>query len=279
MGMMMSMFEEYCIRERPDIVMVVGDVDSTRGIAIATSKMGVRLAHVEAGLRSGERDLPEEMNRRIADMLSDYCFCTTLEACKNLYREGIDQDRVHLTGDVIIEQLWHSLPLAFSDPEPPQDKYALITLHRGYNVDDREKLCNILDELNMIARDIRVILPIHPRTASRVYSFGLEDRLDKLDVRKPFGYLEMLDYMRKAFLVITDSGGVQIETSVLMIPCLTVRKATERMHTVEQGSNMLIGVEEISTTTYRYIDNPPLYNTVLDDSRDASERIVGILKA
>lgn len=278
-GKMMDAFEEYCVREKPDIVIVVGDVDSTRAVSIVVSKIGsdTKLAHVEAGMRSGERDLPEEMNRKITDILSDYCFCTTEGSCENLRCEGISEDKIFLVGDVMIEQLYHALPKAECDPKPPKDKYILVTLHRGYNVDNKNQLGAILSGLESVADQARIIFPVHPRTAQRVYSFGFKSRLKKFDIRKPFGYLEMLAHLRDASLVITDSGGIQIETSILNVPCLTVRKATEHKHTLIQGSNKLVRADEISKFVTDRLNNKMTYSGLSDDGK-ASEKIIQILE-
>jgi UDP-N-acetylglucosamine 2-epimerase (non-hydrolysing) len=278
-GKMMDAFEEYCVQEKPDIVIVVGDVDSTRAVSIVVAKIGsvIKLAHVEAGMRSGERDLPEEINRKVTDILSDYCFCTTEETRKNLRHEGISENKIFLVGDVMIEQLYHALPKADCDLKPPKDKYVLATLHRGYNVDNKNQLDAILSGLESVADQARVIFPMHPRTVQRVRSFGFKSRLKKFDVREPFGYLEMLSYLRDASLVITDSGGVQIETSVLNVPCLTVRKATEHGYTLTHGSNKLVKTDEIDKFAIDRLNNKTIYSG-LDDDGKASEKIIKILE-
>lgn len=278
-GKMMDAFEEYCVQEKPDVVIVVGDVDSTRAASIVVSKIGsdTKLAHVEAGMRSGERDLPEEMSRKVTDVLSDYCFCTTEEACENLRREGVSENKIFLVGDVMIEQLYYALPKAGRDLKQPKDKYVLVTLHRGYNVDNKNQLDAILSGLESVADQVRVIFPMHPRTVQCVHSFGFKSRLKKFDVREPFGYLEMLSYLRDASLVITDSGGVQIEASALSVPCLTVRKATEHKHTLIYGSNKLVRADEIIKFAIDRLNNETAYFG-LDDDGKASEKIIKILE-
>jgi len=245
----MRRFEPVVIEKRPDLVVVVGDVNSTMACALVAVKLGVPVAHIEAGLRSFDRSMPEEINRVVTDVVSDLLFVTERSGLENLKREGIADCKVHFVGNVMIDTvLRHRDAAAQSDIAGrlglrPGARYALVTLHRPSNVDDREKLRGLLRALDELARDIAVIFPIHPRTRRNAEEAGLDGELGRLVVTEPLGYLEFLNLMNNAQLVITDSGGVQEETTVLGVPCLTVRENTERPATVEFGTNRLVGTD------------------------------------
>jgi len=245
----MRRFEPVVIEKRPNLVVVVGDVNSTMACALVAVKLGVPVAHIEAGLRSFDRSMPEEINRVVTDVVSDLLFVTERSGLENLKREGIDDSKVHFVGNVMIDTLLrHRDAAAQSDIAGrlglrPGARYALVTLHRPSNVDDRGKLRGLLRALDELARDIAVIFPIHPRTRRNAEEAGLHAELGRLVVTAPLGYLEFLNLMNNAQLVITDSGGVQEETTVLGVPCLTVRENTERPATIEFGTNRLVGTD------------------------------------
>ena len=245
----MRRFEPVVLQKRPSLVVVVGDVNSTMACALVAVKLGVPVAHIEAGLRSFDRSMPEEINRVVTDVVSDLLFVTERSGLENLKREGIADCKVHFVGNVMIDTLLrHRDAAAQSDIAGrlglrPGARYALVTLHRPSNVDDREKLRGLLCALDELARDIAVIFPIHPRTRRNAEEAGLDAELGRLVVTEPLGYLEFLNLMNNAQLVITDSGGVQEETTVLGVPCLTVRENTERPATIEFGTNRLVGTD------------------------------------
>jgi len=253
----MKRFEPVLEAERPAAVLVVGDVNSTIACALVASKMGVAVIHVEAGLRSYDRSMPEEINRVLTDQISDLLFTTERDAHLNLAREGVDDRRIHFVGNVMIDTLLGHLPQATpparifgaaSDPNVfsrSATGYALVTLHRPANVDSPDILERLLRTLRRVSESIPVVFPIHPRTRTRIEAAGLSAALDTPRILElaPLGYLDMLGLMSKARLVLTDSGGIQEETTALGIPCLTVRENTERPITVEQGTNTIVGTD------------------------------------
>jgi UDP-N-acetylglucosamine 2-epimerase (non-hydrolysing) len=228
---------------RPDRVLVYGDVNSTLGAALVCSKLGIPVAHVEAGCRSFDRTMPEELNRVLVDQMSDLLFTPAAECAENLAREGISGSHVQFVGNVMIDTLIRLLPFATHSPSislPP--KYALVTLHRPSNVDNVEVLERLMAVLRHVSSRLPVIFPIHPRTRSRVTQLGLVRLPDtRFSMIEPLGYLEFLALERDAAVVVTDSGGVQEETTYLNVPCLTMRANTERPITVTIGTNTLIG--------------------------------------
>jgi UDP-N-acetylglucosamine 2-epimerase (non-hydrolysing) len=240
----MRRFEPVLDEVRPQAVLVVGDVNSTLACALVAAKRGVRVIHVEAGLRSYDRSMPEEINRVLTDQISDLLFITEKSALANLVREGIDPARVEFVGNVMIDTLHRNLERAVPANQTlgatlPQ--YAVLTLHRPSNVDDAATLAALLDVIGEINRRLPVVMPLHPRTRGSIEKYGYTDRLDGLHVLPPVGYLEMLGLMRDAKLVLTDSGGIQEETTALGVPCLTLRENTERPITLSEGTNTLVG--------------------------------------
>ncbi len=244
----MKRFEPVLVADRPDWVVVVGDVNSTVAAAMVASKLGVRLVHVEAGLRSFDRTMPEELNRIVTDALSDRLFASEPCAVANLQREGIDTSRVFLVGNVMIDTLQANLERARAarayvrfDLEPGE--FALATLHRPSNVDVRENLVSILAAIDYAAKKVPVLLPLHPRTRKRMEEFGLSQSIagNRVKIVEPLGYLYTIGLIDEARLVLTDSGGVQEETTYLRVPCITLRDNTERPITVEIGSSRLVG--------------------------------------
>jgi len=241
----MQAFEPALLDRKPDLVLVYGDVNSTVAAALVCSKLGVRVGHVEAGLRSGDRTMPEEINRRLTDQLSDLLFTPSEDGNENLAREGIDRSKIYLVGNVMIDTLVRLLPKAEkslpSSVEPP---YALVTLHRPSNVDDLDWLRELLTTLADLSARLKIIFPVHPRTRQRLESLGdmpTRESNSQLCLLDPQPYLEFLALQRHATLVITDSGGIQEETTFLGVPCLTVRDNTERPITLTRGTNRLVG--------------------------------------
>jgi UDP-N-acetylglucosamine 2-epimerase (non-hydrolysing) len=243
----MEAFEPVLASERPDWVVVVGDVNSTLACALVASKMnhGGRIAHVEAGLRSGDWTMPEEVNRVLTDRLSHLLLTPSHDARCNLLNEGIDQARITFVGNVMIDSLLMLLPTARATTVMNRlgltpNEFALATLHRPSNVDDPVRLEGILRALSAVSKKLKVVLPLHPRTRGRVQAFGLEKLLESIVVTEPASYVEMIALQDAAAAVVTDSGGVQEESTVLGVPCLTIRESTERPVTVTEGTNALV---------------------------------------
>jgi UDP-N-acetylglucosamine 2-epimerase (non-hydrolysing) len=236
----MMRFEPVLLERKPDIVLVYGDVNSTVAAALVCSKLGVRVGHVEAGLRSFDRSMPEEINRLVTDRLADLLFTPSEDADRNLLREGIAAGKIFRVGNVMIDSLVRLLPAArqrVRDGIP--ERYALVTLHRPSNVDDSAALKSILQSLIDVSRDLAVVFPAHPRTRQRIAEFGLA--ADRLRIFDPLPYVDFLALQVRAEVVITDSGGIQEETTYLGVPCLTLRENTERPITVSVGTNVLVG--------------------------------------
>jgi UDP-N-acetylglucosamine 2-epimerase (non-hydrolysing) len=245
----MVAFEEVCRRQKPDLVMVVGDVNSTLACSIVAKKMLIGVAHVEAGLRSFDLTMPEEINRMVTDAISDYFFVTEPSGVDNLLHEGKPKESIYLVGHVMIDNLLRQVELldAGGADEFPTGalkkmlgEYLFLTLHRPSNVDDREVLAGIVSALNEISVRLPIIFPVHPRTRKMLdlYDLKLADNIHQLP---PLGFRESLFWWRDAVMVLTDSGGLQEETTALRIPCITLRENTERPITVEMGSNVLAG--------------------------------------
>lgn len=242
-------FEKLLLADRPDLVLVVGDVNSTLACALACSKVGVPVAHVEAGLRSFDRAMPEEVNRIVTDVLSDLLFVTEPVGVRYLRAEGVAKSKIHLVGDVMIDTLRASLPrareLAVAKKELGIDApYAVLTMHRPANVDDPARLARLLDLVGAVSALVPVVFPLHPRTKKRLDETGLASRLaanGRVRAIEPLGYLRFLSLLDGAALALTDSGGVPEECTFLGIPCVTLRETTERPLTVEHGVNTLVG--------------------------------------
>lgn len=240
----MVKFEQTILERKPDWVLVYGDVNSTVAAALVCAKLGVNIAHVEAGLRSYDRAMPEELNRLVTDQLSNLLLTSSPEAEPNLNKEGIPSDRIHFVGNVMIDTVFRLMHKA-EMPEIPGldgDEYALVTLHRPSNVDDPETLKRILTALDDISSRLKLVFPIHPRTRSRIDALGHQLAPGVL-LQEPLGYLECVALQKGSKLVITDSGGLQEESTSLGIPCLTVRENTERPITCTEGTNTLIGTD------------------------------------
>ena len=253
----MRRFEPIVDTEKPNAVLVVGDVNSTIACALVAAKKQVSVIHVEAGLRSYDRAMPEEINRVLTDQLSDLLFTTERKALDNLAKEGVDSNKVHFVGNVMIDTLRANLSQSvppektISKAEDPDiflknpNGYGVLTLHRPSNVDDPEILHNLLQTLLDLSKDLPLIFPIHPRTKSVINKAGLDHLLNTPNILQlsPLGYLEMLGLMAEAKLVLTDSGGLQEETTALGVPCITLRTNTERPITAEQGTNTVVGTD------------------------------------
>ncbi|MDH3521592.1 MAG: UDP-N-acetylglucosamine 2-epimerase (non-hydrolyzing) [Myxococcales bacterium] len=285
----MKAFEPIVLEQRPDAVLVVGDVNSTIACGLVAVKLGVKLVHVEAGLRSFDRGMPEEINRILTDAISDLLFCTEQSGVDNLRREGVADEKIHLVGNVMIDTLTKHREKAeqsriLEDLGLAEQGYAVLTLHRPSNVDDPRTLEKLIDALEVVQQDMPLVFPAHPRTRAKLREFGLGGRLESmrgLRILDPIGYLGFLKLMASARLVLTDSGGIQEETTILQVPCLTLRENTERPVTVELGSNRLVGIDpqrivaayqEILAARETSFQIPPLW-----DGR-AAQRIVAVLR-
>lgn len=239
----MVALEKVIIHYKPDHVMVYGDVNSTMAASLVCAKLLIPVGHVEAGLRSFDRTMPEEINRLITDQIADLLFTPSADANDNLLREGVSLEKIYLVGNVMIDTLVRLLPKAEMPPvEKLSEKYALVTLHRPSNVDHRETLHAIIESLIEISESLQVIFPVHPRTRQKIEDYSLEI-LDngRFLLMEPMGYLDFLALQSRAKVVITDSGGVQEESTYLGVPCLTLRENTERPATVTVGTNRLVG--------------------------------------
>ncbi len=236
----MTRFEPVLLERQPDIVLVYGDVNSTVATALVCAKLGVRVGHVEAGLRSFDRTMPEEINRLVTDQLADLLFTPSEDGDVNLRKEGIPAEKIFRVGNVMIDSLVKLLPVAQRQSKNGlPERYALVTLHRPANVDDGATLKRLLQSLLEVNRDLAVIFPAHPRTRQRIADFGLN--AEQLRILDPLSYVDFLGLQSRATVVITDSGGIQEETTYLGVPCLTLRENTERPVTVTFGTNVLVG--------------------------------------
>lgn len=261
----MTGFEEICQNDRPDLVIVVGDVNSTLACSIVAKKMCIEVAHVEAGLRSFDLAMPEEINRMVTDSISDLFFVTEEQGLKNLIKEGKPKDKIHFVGHVMIDNLFYQLDkLASMDTgcfptnvfKQNHEDYGVVTLHRPSNVDEKQTLKKIFHTLNTISQQLPLIFPIHPRTRKNMESFGITPG-HGIELTEPLSYMEFLNLWKDSRVALTDSGGLQEETTALGIPCLTIRENTERPITVTQGTNELMGnsPEKMLTAFDRIMNN------------------------
>lgn len=236
----MRRFEPVVLERKPDLTLVYGDVNSTVAAALVCSKLLIPVGHVEAGLRSFDRTMPEEINRIVTDRLSDVLFTPSEDGDANLLREGVPKERIHFVGNVMIDSLIRLLPAARNCPKNGfPERFALVTLHRPSNVDDFETLRELLNALARVSKDLNIVFPVHPRTRQRITEFGIDSQ--NLRLLDPLPYIEFLSLQTRAAVVITDSGGIQEETTYLGVPCLTLRPNTERPITVTSGTNILVG--------------------------------------
>ncbi len=285
----MVRLESEIVKRRPSLVLAYGDVNSTVAAALVCAKLGVLFGHVEAGLRSFDRSMPEEINRLLTDQISDFLFTPSLDGNKNLLREGVSKDKIHFVGNVMIDTLVRLLPKAqarWKDPGFFSDiagenlgQYGLVTLHRPSNVDEMGLLSSIMHSLNKISRSLPLIFPVHPRTRKQFESLCFKQN-QKLYFSAPLSYVDFLALQCRATLVITDSGGIQEETTYLGVPCLTLRKNTERPITVAKGTNILVGqdMKNLLATVGKILKNPHKKRNIpaLWDGK-ASERIAKII--
>jgi len=250
----MKAFEQVVLAEKPDVVLVVGDVNSTIACGLVAVKLGIKLVHVEAGLRSGDRAMPEELNRILTDSISDMLFCTEIAGVENLRREGVIDERVFFVGNVMIDTLLKNREKAqastiMDDLGLAQGSFATMTIHRPSNVDNTETFSRLLDAIEKIQAELPIICPMHPRTRNNLPKLGLQERIEgmkNLRLLEPVGYLDFLKLNANARVCLTDSGGLQEETTVLRVPCITMRENTERPSTCEVGTNQLVGTDPVA---------------------------------
>jgi UDP-N-acetylglucosamine 2-epimerase (non-hydrolysing) len=300
----MMAFEKVCLREKPQLVVVVGDVNSTLACALVAAKLEIPVAHIEAGLRSFDRSMPEETNRLLTDQISDFLFTTCEDANINLLKEGISENKIFFVGNVMIDTLLEHKKLANDSniierfglrEDGVLKRYAVVTLHRPCNVDEFDALEGILDALVTLSESVPVIFPVHPRTYRQIEKFRLKDKISYVKnisdgrlirlgfqpiATAPLGYLDFLSLLSNAAVVLTDSGGIQEETTVLQVPCLTLRENTERPITITEGTNTLVGRSraDIIEAAVDILENgiTPKRCPKYWDGR-ASERIMGVL--
>lgn len=240
-------FEKVLLSEKPDVVLVVGDVNSTIACTLTASKLHIKTVHVEAGLRSFDREMPEEINRLLTDAISDYLFVTERSGLENLANEGVPDSRVFFVGNCMIDSLINYLPKTdksdvLNKYDLQSGKYVLVTLHRPSNVDNEQQLKKLFVMLNKISEDRKIVFPIHPRTNKNIQLFGIEKEISKnIILTEPIGYIDFLALIKNAELLLTDSGGIQEETTYLGVQCITLRTSTERPVTVTTGTNRLLG--------------------------------------
>lgn len=299
----MKKFEQVCLVEKPSHVLVVGDVNSTIACALVAAKLNIRIIHVEAGLRSFDRGMPEEINRILTDAVSDVLFTTEESGNENLRREGVAAERIFFVGNVMIDTLLkHRAKAAQStilsrlrlQGKDASARYGVLTLHRPANVDDRKNLQGILEAIAQIAADMPVVFPVHPRTVNRIKDFGLEGYFASMPEAtaqgddaprrgiyciEPLGYLDFLHLMANAGLALTDSGGIQEETTILGVPCVTLRENTERPVTITSGTNVLAGnrTADILKVTESQLNSPRSHRIPPLWDGKAAERIVEVL--
>ena len=284
----MAAYERVCLESRPDWVVVVGDVNSTMAAALVAAKLCIPVAHLEAGLRSRDRTMPEEINRIVTDAVADLLWTPSADADDNLRAEGVDEDRIERVGNIMID----SYELLRPEIERRETRkrfglspgtYGVVTLHRPSNVDDERALGTLVDQLRGVAERLPLVFPVHPRTRQSLENHGLMERLtaaDGLRLTPPMGYIDFMSLVREARLVITDSGGIQEETTYLGIPCLTLRDTTERPITITQGTNRLVRPDDLLDTTARVMagDRPKSRCPELWDGKTAG-RVAASLKS
>ncbi|MHA2393138.1 MAG: non-hydrolyzing UDP-N-acetylglucosamine 2-epimerase, partial [Promethearchaeota archaeon] len=276
------------ITEKPKLVIVVGDVNSTIACALVAKKLFVQVAHIEAGLRSFDFKMPEEINRKLTDQLSDLLFITERSAFVNLENEGIDPKKIYFVGNIMIDNLINNIEKAqgnsyYQELELDRGRYGLVTIHRPSNVDTKKDLERVIEILNYLQSKIKIVFPIHPRSLKNLKKFKLEENLNKPNIMltEPLGYLDFLNLMINSKFILTDSGGIQEEASYLRIPILTLRQNTERPITIEKGSNTLIGNDfEILKASFDRIlsDSYKKAETIEKWDGRTSQRIVNIIK-
>jgi UDP-N-acetylglucosamine 2-epimerase (non-hydrolysing) len=286
----MCAFEDECDKFEPDLVLVVGDVNSTMACSLVAAKKGIKIIHIEAGIRSRDKDMPEEVNRMVTDAITDYLLPPSVDAVENLKNEGHSDDKIHLVGNVMIDTLLTFQPQIQSskileDLGLEEGSYVTLTLHRPSNVDDVTNFSNILAALKEIQKELKIVFPIHPRTKKMVAQFGLQEELDampNLILTEPLGYFDFGKLVSKSRIVLTDSGGLQEETTVYGIPCITLRENTERPITITEGTNELAGSDtEKIVSYYKSIMNGDWKKGAIPEFWDgkSAERIVAFINS
>ncbi len=285
-GRILADLEAVLMAERPDVVLVQGDTNTVMAGALAASKLHIKVGHVEAGLRSYDRSMPEEINRVVVDHISDYCFAPTKNSRANMIKEGIPEEKISVTGNTIVDSVYQNREIAdrkvdvLKDLELRPKQYFIVTVHRAENVDNRSRLKEILKGLKLIKNEfgLPIIFPMHPRTRKMVNEFGLE--LDGIRAIEPLGFLEFLQLEANARLALTDSGGVQEETCILGVPCVTLRDNTERPETLDVGANVLVGVssERIIKGALQIMEAEARWKNPFGDGC-TGERIVRIIES
>jgi len=288
-GSIVIKLEEVLVKQKPELVVVVGDVNSTLGGALIAKQLGIKVAHVESGLRSFDLTMPEEINRMLTDKICDFLFTTEPSGNINLLNEGVDKNKIFFVGNVMIDTLLKHKEKSNESKileklNLKKGDYCVLTLHRPSNVDEKEDFENIISMLEKIQEKMKIVFPVHPRTQKNIEKFQLNNKINKMDnvIRtEPLGYLDFLCLMSNCKLMLTDSGGIQEETTVLKVPCITLRDNTERPVTVEQGTNLLVStnkekvIEKASDVIYDKVElrkeSPELWDG------KAAERIVEIL--
>ncbi len=274
-------FEKVLLQEKPDLIIVVGDVNSTIACSLVAVKLGIKVAHVEAGLRSFDRTMPEEINRLLTDQIADYLFVTEKSGIKNLKNEGIANERIFFVGNTMIDTLIYFLPKIekskiLEELNLKPNEYIVVTLHRPSNVDEPENLVKIFEQFKKISEKYKIVFPIHPRTKKNLQKADVNYKHSNILLIEPVGYISFVKLVKNSLMVLTDSGGIQEETTYLKIPCITLRQNTERPITAELGTNKLIGTEyyKIAEECLNIINNPPRNSQIppLWDGK-ASERI------
>lgn len=284
-GKVMIEFEKVLLKEKPDLVIVVGDVNSTIACSLASSKLGIKVAHIESGLRSNDRTMPEEINRLLTDAISDFLFVTEQSGIDNLKNEGVAENKIFFVGNVMIDSLVHYLDFSSDkiliDLCIRKGNYILVTMHRPFLVDNVERLKDLINMLLKLSEKRKIVFPVHPRTRKNIEQFIEIGISDDIILTEPVGYLDFISLMKNAEVVVTDSGGIQEETTFLGVQCVTVRDNTERPVTVEVGTNHLAGtdVENVYNTVSNVLEGyfkkgsfPELWDG------NAAVRIVGVLK-
>lgn len=278
----MQSFQAHCIEYKPDVIVVLGDVSSTLACALVAKQIGIKLAHIEAGERCGDNAMLEEINRKMIDSISDYLFCASENSLDNLLDEGIGSNKAYLVGNTMIDQLKYIKPFIttrYYSGEP----YAVLTLHRAENVDDLERLSKIYDIILKISKKIKIVFPCHPRTKKQFEKMEFMPIHDNLIFRKPYSYLEFMKLICNAKFVLTDSGGLQIETSYLNVPCITLRDSTEWLETISHGANVVTDIVEedilkaVNNILRGHWKQSKIKDMPLHDGK-AAERIAKILK-
>lgn len=288
-GKIMIAYEKTILEDRPDLVLVAGDVNSTAACSLVAVKLHIKVGHIEGGLRSRDWSMPEEINRIVTDNISDYLFTTSRDADENLLQEGIPRERIFFVGNTMIDSLKYYLPKFDRRPVLKKLKlksrqYVLVTLHRPSNVDDDRVIRGLFETLEQIQRRRPIVFPMHPRTRKMLIEFGLKRFLElpQLQITEPLGYLDFMKLQKEAALVLTDSGGMQEETTVLGVPCLTLRKNTERPVTIWEGTNELVGPnpDKILERTMAILDGEKITGSIPEYwDGHAAQRIVAILRS